>query len=98
MKKALLGLAAVAAVAALSACQSSNPQKVAAGEEPQRDTCGLAGAQQFIGKDASVLEAIDFAGPVRILRPNTAATMDFRENRLNFSVDDKGIITRAYCA
>ncbi|MBP6346062.1 I78 family peptidase inhibitor [Neisseriaceae bacterium CLB008] len=98
MKKALLGIAAVAAVAALSACQSSHPKQVAEGETAQQDTCGLAAAQQFIGKNASVLETVDFAGPVRILRPNTAATMDFRANRLNFSVDDKGVITRAYCA
>lgn len=98
MKKALLGLAAVAAVTALSACQSTAPEQVAHGSQPQQDTCGLAAAQQFIGQKASVLETIDFAGPVRILHPNTAATMDFRQNRLNFSVDAKGVITRAYCA
>ncbi|MBP6862255.1 MAG: hypothetical protein KBC57_07850 [Neisseriaceae bacterium] len=98
MKKALLGLAAVAAVAALSACQTSKPQQLSESEQPQRDTCGLASAQQFVGQKATVLEGVDFAGPVRILHPNTAATMDFRENRLNFSVDAKGIITRAYCA
>ena len=98
MKKALISMAAVAAVATLGACQSTAPQEVADGNSPQEDTCGLAAAQQYIGQNASVLEAVEFAGPVRILHPNTAMTMDFRQNRLNFSVDDKGVITRAYCA
>ncbi len=99
MKKALLGVAAAAAITTLSACQTSTPTQVANGQAPQQeDTCGLAAAQQFIGQKASVLEGVDFAGPVRILHPDTAMTMDFRANRLNFSVDAKGIITRAYCA
>lgn len=98
MKKVLLGMAAVTTILALSACQSARPEQVAEGAEVQQDTCGLAAAQQFVGQKASVLETYDFAGPVRILHPNTPATMDFRQNRLNFSVDEQGVITRVYCA
>lgn len=37
------------------------------------------------------------AKAIRIGRPGTAFTMDYREDRLNVIVDAKGVITQIYC-
>lgn len=61
------------------------------------DTCGAAAMQGFVGQNESVLAATTFAAPVRFIHPKDAVTMDLRPDRLNFDIDDKGIIIRVRC-
>lgn len=60
-------------------------------------SCGAKTMQSFVGQPESVLSATTFTGPVRIIHPKDAVTMDLRPERLNFDIDDKGIITRVRC-
>lgn len=64
---------------------------------PENDTCGAAVWADTIGQDVSVLEQRLHLGMVRIIRPNTAVTMDYRMERINFVLDDNDIITQIGC-
>ncbi len=65
-------------------------------------TCEVAEAQQFIGRKASESigrSVLDMSG-ARTLRwggPDTVFTMDYREDRVNVTYDDSGMIVRIYC-
>ena len=61
------------------------------------DTCGAAEFAQTIGQEVSVLEQRLYLGMVRIIRPGTAVTMDYRQERINFVLDDNDVITQIGC-
>ncbi|MCC5973726.1 MAG: hypothetical protein JJT81_06695 [Rubellimicrobium sp.] len=64
---------------------------------PADDTCNANARVMLVGQPASALERVEIVAPVRVIRPNTAVTMDFREDRINFYVDDNGLITNILC-
>lgn len=78
---------------ALAAC-------VDTGAEATGD-CDAAAYQSLIGAPVAEAEAVAARaanpGDVRVIGPDTAVTMDYREDRLNFTIDASGRITRAYC-
>lgn len=51
----------------------------------------------LIGQPKSVLETMKFGSTVRILGPDSAATMDFSPSRTNIFYDKQGIITEIRC-
>lgn len=64
--------------------------------------CDATEAQQFIGRNASdsLGRSILAMADARTLRwggPNTAFTMDYREDRVNVVYDGGGTIERIYC-
>lgn len=64
---------------------------------PPADACGASG---FAGTVGTAHEAHDFTAAdraVRIIRPNSAVTMDYRAERLNVDVDANGMVTRVWC-
>ncbi|NKX44923.1 hypothetical protein HCU73_10005 [Roseibacterium sp. KMU-115] len=61
------------------------------------DTCGAAAFVELVGQPAAALEGLSFDGPVRVIGPRQAVTMDFLPQRINFLVDDAGVITRIRC-
>lgn len=61
------------------------------------DQCGASELQHLIGENGSVLDSMKFAGPVRILEPGQAMTMDYSVERLNIQLDDSGMISRVWC-
>ena len=70
-------------------------------EEPQM-TCNADPVQSLVGEEASeavVARATADSGSasVRVLGPGDAATMDFREDRLNILTDDAGVIEQLSC-
>lgn len=72
------------------------------GAEPQIDSCGLGSIGDLVGKAVTETMADDArkrsgARAVRVIRPGTMVTMDFRPDRLNIDVDDKGIVTNLRC-
>ena len=69
---------------------------------------GCAAAAETLGgtwvdKSYAGLEAFLAAQPpvdvgsVRVIRPDTAVTRDYRIDRLNISLDDKDVVTKLYC-
>ena len=64
-------------------------------------TCNLDAARTFIGKpgDKVADEARAAAGArsVRVIQPGTMVTMDFRQDRLNLKLDDKGVVQDVTC-
>lgn len=86
------------ALIALAGCQTaSNKNAQGAAVDPEMDRCGASQFQQFVGKPLSAIDSVRFDKPVRAIPYNSAVTMDFNLNRLNFMGDQQGNITRAYC-
>ncbi|WP_202845121.1 I78 family peptidase inhibitor [Luteimonas saliphila] len=64
--------------------------------------CNADAVQGLVGQEATealVARATADSGSasVRVLKPGDAATMDFREDRLNIDTDDAGVIQRISC-
>ena len=70
------------------------PPPVAPGAE---DTCNAAQYDSLIGQDATALERVLLMGPVRVIRPGMAVTMDYSAARINFAVDTGNRITGITC-
>lgn len=66
-------------------------------EPPREGTCDAANLQDLVGQSSSVLAAMTFQAPMRVIKPGMAVTMDYREDRLNVEVNAAEIITRVYC-
>lgn len=64
---------------------------------PPITACGAGELQGLIGRNAAALETMQFAGPLRVIRPGMAVTMDYSPSRLNIEVDAREIITRVSC-
>lgn len=93
---------ALAAVGALAGCATMgtevSPDTVADG----RPTCDAQGAQSHLGKraDQAVGAAILKDSGARTLRwgaPDSAWTMDYREDRVNVRYDDRMMILEITC-
>ena len=64
--------------------------------------CIADGVQGWVGQkyDRALERRIGdktHATSVRVIRPGTAVTMDFRANRANIALDEKDAVTRVYC-
>lgn len=105
---AIIGLSALAFSASLTACSATTPPEPAAPPMPSEEdiasgkTCGADQLGDYIGQPASddVIAAIQaWRGDkaVRVLRPGSVMTMDFRPDRLNINVDKDGRITSFKC-
>ncbi|SIT85857.1 Peptidase inhibitor I78 family protein [Yoonia rosea] len=61
------------------------------------DTCGASEFAHLIGQQATALERTLLLGPVRVIRPGDAVTMDFRTDRVNFRIGEDETIQRIDC-
>lgn len=59
--------------------------------------CNLQDWQSYVGKPRQSLPAAPQGLRFRVLCKDCMATMDFRTDRVNFTYDDKDIITRVTC-
>lgn len=90
--------AAIAALVLLSGCQTAaHKEGSSASIDPEADRCGASEYQRYVGKPLSSIDGLRFEHPVRAIPYNSAVTIDFNLNRLNFMGDAQGNITRAYC-
>lgn len=80
-------------VAVLAACQPVAPE-----EGPDLASCGADALQYLVGQPASVLQTMRFGQETRIIRPDTAVTMDYRAERLNIEIDRTERISRVHCS
>ena len=94
------GLAGMALAGGLAACVPVEPgpggpyPPVTPGGVNQ---CGALDLQFLVGGPASALDTMRFNKPVRVIYPDTAVTMDYNPDRLNFEVDRTGRISRVNC-
>lgn len=82
----------------LSACLAEPP----AGPFPPvddgtADACGASQMQDLVGQPFSVLAAMTFATPMRLIRPDSAVTMDYSPERLNIIMDESDRIASVTC-
>lgn len=75
----------------LAACQSSVPF------EPVTDRCGSLGYLSMVGTKEDAIKSSTFPEGTRIIRPGTAVTRDYRAERLNVHINEKGRIERIDC-
>ena len=90
-----LALPALILTAALAACVETTPPPRPL--PPVATTCDGEAFRYLIGQNISVLAAMGLQGPVRVIGPNTAVTMDFRSDRLNIVHDVRGTIVDVGC-
>ncbi|HEY0505585.1 MAG TPA: I78 family peptidase inhibitor [Lysobacter sp.] len=86
--------------ASLAGCSSAPP--AAGGPPPTGGVCNAEGARWAIGSavnDDVVNRILRDTGSrdARVLRPGQPATMDFRPDRVNVDVNDRGAITGLRC-
>lgn len=80
----------------LAACSPQAPD-VQAKQITGPTECGAEKYQYLVGQDATALEKVLILGPVRIMRPDTAVTMDFRMERINFKLGAGNLVTQVTC-
>ena len=61
------------------------------------DTCGAVRYHTLLNQDATNLERILILGQVRVIRPDTIVTQDYRPERMNFYVGASGKIIQISC-
>ena len=74
----------------LAACDTT---PVPAGE----DACGASALQDLVNQPADRLASMRFVATMRVVRPNSAVTMDYSPERINIAVDSRGVITGVTC-
>lgn len=89
-------------VLGLAACTAQTQPEPSLPPEPAPADCGASQLGGYVGHTASdeVLAAIrGWRGdkPLRVLKPGSAMTMDYRPERLNIFLDNDGVITKFEC-
>jgi len=87
MKRSVVLAVALAACVPQEADTTSDPAQI----------CGAAGFQGLVGQADSALSGLALPEQTRIIRPGTAVTMDYREDRLNIEIDAGKRISRIFC-
>jgi len=95
-------LIALLPAVALAACATTSADEPGAPDTGPGAVCDAAPAQSFVGQKATAeigAEIMDATGAQRLRwgPPNTAFTMDFRQDRVNVMYDDAMIITDVTC-
>jgi hypothetical protein len=90
------------ALLALAACTATAPQtaKDPIGQTLPTgidDTCGAIRYHTLLKKDATALEKVLILGQVRVVRPNSIVTQDYRPERMNFHINAANRIGRISC-
>ncbi|EDX79831.1 MAG: hemolysin [Phenylobacterium sp.] len=98
MKTAFILSSLMAAGLALSACAQTPATPPAPGGETAFKACRVEDYQAYVGRNRSTLPAAPQGQSFRVLCTTCAATMDYRENRVNFVYDEaSGVIQQVKC-
>jgi hypothetical protein len=102
MKYLALAMALIASGCADPAREAPYTTTPVPAEQAGGFTCAAEGVQYAIGQKTSVeigskLVAESGALTLRWMPPRSAATMDYRQDRLNIAYDDDMVITRINC-
>ena len=98
MKKILMSsLLACASALTLSACAPTQSTETPGGETAYK-ACKVEDYQSYVGRNRSTLPSAPAGQTFRVLCTTCAATMDYRENRVNFVYDEAtGMIREVKC-
>ncbi|MEL6914527.1 MAG: I78 family peptidase inhibitor [Pseudomonadota bacterium] len=96
MIRPTLLFAAFAVSGALAACAPVAPVEAPA-TGAALAPCGADALQGLVGQTHEDLLRTEILGPVRIIRPGMAVTMDFLPARLNITLDAAERVTRVSC-
>ncbi|MHC9083706.1 I78 family peptidase inhibitor [Luteimonas sp. RIT-PG2_3] len=93
---------AAAAPATEAATVGTEPAEAVPAPDDAAATCNAEAVQALVGQEATaatVEQAVKDSGAAisRVLKPGDAATMDFRQDRLDIATDDKGLIQSLRC-
>jgi hypothetical protein len=97
MKHILLPLPVIALVAACEVQGTGLPPLGVPEPDAAADTCGATRFAYLVGQPMAVVDRTTFPSGTRIILPDTAVTMDFREERLNVLIDGNAVVERVYC-
>ena len=92
----LLALAIILLPAALLA-QDASDETPTDPDMELGDSCGVAGFAGLIGQTGEIARLIELDQPMRVIDPDSAVTMDFRPDRINFILDEDDVILRVEC-
>jgi hypothetical protein len=97
----LIALSALALAGAAGAKPLFKPGSALKPPADLAPNCSADSAKSFIGKPGDgnaddARKAAD-ADAVRVIRPGEAVSMDYRAQRLNLKLDDKGVIVAVTC-
>lgn len=81
----------------LTACTDIGATQPPVLPEPAADTCAALNYGGLIGRDGTTLERVLIMRQVRVLRPDSMMTMDYRPERINFEIGETGLIDRIFC-
>jgi hypothetical protein len=81
----------------LAACSQPHQPALPSVPPAAEDTCNAAQYAGLVGQDATALERVLLMGPVRVIRPGMAVTMDYSAARINFTIDATNHIAGITC-
>jgi len=61
------------------------------------DACGSEKYQIMVGKTGHDVEGIGVEPPMRIIPYGNFVTLEFVPDRINFRLDERGLVVRVYC-
>ena len=95
--KTIVMLTAFAGAVGLSACAPSQTTPTPS-VEATPVACKASDYQEYVGRNRSTIPTAPAGRIFRTLCSTCAATMDYRENRVTFTYDDKtDVVTRVSC-
>lgn len=93
MRKTLGFMALSGALAiTLAGCVPEEPPPAALG-----GTCGAAKWQHLVGQPREAIGQIAHSGPMRVIEPGMAVTMDYASGRMNVTLTEEGRIEAITC-
>jgi len=98
--KSFLTLSAAAGFLVLAACAPTQGggTTTTPGGEATPVACKASDYQEYVGRNRSTIPAAPEGRIFRVLCSSCAATMDYRDNRVTFTYDDKtNLVTRVSC-
>jgi peptidase inhibitor I78 family protein len=78
-------------LAVLTACAT------AADPQAANRICGADSLQHLLGEPGSQVALLGLPAPLRMIDPGTMVTRDFRPDRINFEMDETGVIRLISC-
>lgn len=84
---------------AIAACDPIDPTPAKPVTPKPTDVCNAAEVQDFVGQPRSAIDKKRIkTSVVRYLKPDSAVTLDYSDQRMNIVLDEKNIVLRVMCA
>ena len=96
--KIIVSTLLAAGALAVSACAPVQTAEPASASDTAFKACKVSDYQSYVGRNRSAIPTAPAGQTFRVLCTTCAATMDYRENRVTFTYDDKtNVVTRVSC-